>query len=68
MPGNHDAIIVDQKRIGKAKLPHGGGDFTDLVLRMRSRVPGVRLDAVHGEVGNAQARNRRCRLLTGHDG
>jgi hypothetical protein len=32
MPGNEDAIDIDEQRIGESKLPNGSGDFGDLLL------------------------------------
>jgi hypothetical protein len=67
MPGDYDAVNIDEQRIGESKLPNGSGDFGDLFLRMRSRIPRFRLDAVRWAIDDGQVQRRQCRLFDAHD-
>jgi hypothetical protein len=65
MPGDEDAIDIDEQRIGESKLPNGSGDFGDLFLRTRSRISRFRLDAVRQAIGSdCRAVHPRCMLKT----
>jgi hypothetical protein len=67
MPGDYDAVDIDEQRIGESKLPNGSGDFGNLFLRMRSRIPRFRLDAVRWPINNGQVQRRLCRLFDAHE-